>query len=74
MQKQKQSEERKRQTKIKKAEEAIERLDLEIEEIQQLLSSDEVAADYEKLIELTNKLEQLQSEQEEQYQIWEELS
>ena len=74
LQKQKQSEERKRQTKIKKAEEAIERLDLEIEEIQQLLSSDEVAADYEKLIELTNKLEQLQSEQEEQYQIWEELS
>lgn len=74
LQKQKQSEERKRQTKIKKAEEAIERLDLEIEETQQLLSSEDVVADYEKLIELTNKLEQLQSEQEEQYRIWEELS
>lgn len=74
LQKQKQSEERKRLTKIKKAEEAIERLDLEIEETQALLSSEEVSADYEKLIELTSKLEQLQNEQEEQYRIWEELS
>ena len=74
LQKQKQSEERKRQTKLKKAEEAIERLDGEIEEIQSLLTSEEVVADYEKLIELTNKLEQLQQEQEEQYLIWEELS
>lgn len=74
LQKQKQSEERKRQTKLKKAEEAIERLDSEIEQIQTLLASQEVAADYEKLIELTNQLEQLQQEQEEQYQIWEELS
>ena len=74
LQKQKQSEERKRLTKIKKAEEAIERLDLEIEETQALLSSEEISADYEKLIELTSKLEQLQNEQEEQYRIWEELS
>lgn len=74
LQKQKQSEERKRQTKLKKAEEAIEHLDSEIEQIQTLLASQEVAADYEKLIELTNQLEQLQKEQEEQYQIWEELS
>ena len=74
LQKQKQSEERKRLTKLKKAEEAIERLDLEIEETHTLLSSEEVAADYEKLIELTTKLEQLQNEQEEQYKIWEELS
>lgn len=74
LQKQKQSEERKRQTKLRKAEKAIERLDGEIEQIQTLLASEEVSADYEKLIELTNQLEQLQQEQEEQYAIWEELS
>ena len=74
LQKQKQSDERKRQTKLRKAEEAIERLDGEIEQLQTLLASEEVAADYERLIELTNQLEQLQQEQEEQYAIWEELS
>ena len=50
------------------------RLDEEIAQTQELLSGEEVAADYEKLIELTNKLEELQNEQEEQYAIWEELS
>lgn len=74
LQKQRQSEERKRQTKLKKAEETIEKLDAQIEEIQQLLTNDEITANYEKLIELTNQLEQLQNEQEEQYLIWEELS
>lgn len=74
LQKQQQSEERKRKTRLNKAEAEIERLDGEIEKTQALLSSEEVAADYEKLIELTNRLEQLQQEQEEQYLIWEELS
>lgn len=74
LQKQRQSEERKRKTRLSKAEAEIERLDGEIEKTQALLSSEEVAADYKKLIELTNKLEQLQQEQEEQYLIWEELS
>lgn len=74
LQKQKQSEERKRKTRLNKAEAEIERLDGEIEKTQTLLTSEEVVADYEKLIELTNKLEQLRQEQEEQYLIWEELS
>ncbi len=74
LQKQKQSEERKRQTKLKKAEAEIERLDLEIEKTQTLLASEEVVADYEKLMELTSLLEKLQNEQEEQYLIWEELA
>lgn len=74
LQKQKQSEERKRKTRLNKAEAEIERLDGEIEKTQALLSSEGVVADYEKLIELTNKLEQLRQEQEEQYLIWEELS
>lgn len=73
LQKQKQSEERKRQTKLKKAEAGIERLDEEIAKTQELLSSEEVAADYEKLMELSKLLEDLQKQQEEQYEIWEEL-
>ena len=73
LQKQKQSEERKRQTKLKKAEAQIERLDEEIAKTQELLSSEEVAADYEKLMELSKLLEDLQKQQEEQYEIWEEL-
>lgn len=73
LQKQKQSEERKRQTKLKKAEAEIERLDEEIAKTQELLSSEEVAADYEKLMELSKLLENLQKQQEEQYEIWEEL-
>ena len=72
--KQRQSEERKRRTRLKKAEEEIERLDSEIERVQTLLASEEVISDYEKLLELTNELEQLQAEQEQQYEIWEELS
>lgn len=74
LQKQQQSEERKRKSRLKKAEDRIEQLDNEIEETQKLLASDEVSADYEKLIELTNKLTKLQNEQEEQYKIWEECS
>ncbi len=72
--KQQASEERKRQTKLKKAEAEIERLDKEIEETQALLSTDEVAADYEKVLELTAKLDQLQNEQSAQYEIWESLA
>ena len=59
---------------LKKAEEEIERLDAEISRVQELLSGDEAASNYEMLLELTNQLEQLQTEQEEQYEIWEELS
>lgn len=62
-----------RQTKLKKAEAEIERLDEEIAKTQELLSSEEVAADYEKLMELSKLLEDLQKQQEEQYEIWEEL-
>ena len=43
-------------------------------EIQALLSTDEIAGDYEKVLELSAKLEALQTEQETQYEIWEELA
>ena len=72
--KQRQSEERKRQTALRRAEEEIERLDGEIERVQTLLGSDEVTADYERLLELTSELEELQTAQEKQYDIWAELS
>ena len=74
LKKQQQSEERKRQTRLKKAEAEIERLDGEIEAVQQALTSEEVLSDYEKLMELSNRMEELQSEQEHWYEIWEELS
>ena len=74
LKKQQASEERKRQTKLKKAEEEIERLDGEIEQVQALLATEEVASDYERLMELTQKLEELQKVQEEQYSLWETLS
>lgn len=74
LKKQQASEERKRQTRLKKAEAEIERLDAAIAEIQEQLSSDEVTADYERLLALTEELESLQNEQEAQYEIWEALS
>ena len=74
LKKQQASEERKRQTKLKNAEAEIERLDAEIATTQELLATEEVASDYEKLMELTKQLEQLQNEQEAQFEIWEALS
>ncbi|MGN0558589.1 MAG: ABC-F family ATP-binding cassette domain-containing protein [Acutalibacteraceae bacterium] len=68
-----QSLERKRKTQLKKAEEEIERLDGEIENIQTLLQSDEAASDYERLMELTGQLEALQQQQQRVYEQWEEL-
>ena len=74
LKKQQASLERKRQSGLKKAEAEIERLDSEIEEVQSLMASPEVSGDYEKLIELTGKLEELQARLDEQYEIWESLS
>ncbi len=74
LKKQQASLERKRQSGLKKAEAEIERLDSEIEEVQSLMASPEVSGDYERLIELTGKLEELQARLEEQYEIWESLS
>ena len=51
----------------------IEELDLLIEDLQTQLQSEEVTSDYEKLIELTQRLEELQNEQAGVYALWEEL-
>lgn len=74
LKKQQASLERKRQSGLKKAEAEIERLDSEIEEVQSLMASPEVSGDYERLIELTGKLEELQARLDGQYEIWESLS
>ena len=39
-----------------------------------MLADEEVSSDYEKLLELSNQLEELQSQQEKLYEFWEELS
>lgn len=73
LRKEEQARERKRQSDLRKAEQRIEELDSEIEEIQTLLQSDEVVGDYERLMELTAKLESLQAEQAEVFELWESL-
>ena len=45
--------------KIRRSEAEIDRLDAEIAEANELLSSPEVSADYEKVIEYTKKIEEL---------------
>ena len=73
LRKEEQARERKRQNDLKKAEARIEELEAEIEGIQTEISSDEVTGDYEKLMELTAKLEELQNEQAEVFELWESL-
>ncbi len=60
--------------KIKRTEEEIDRLDGEIAEINGVLSSPEAAADYEKIIKLTNKLEELTEAQLEIMDEWEKMN
>ncbi len=60
--------------KIKRTEEEIDRLDGEIAEINGILSSPEAAADYEKIIELTQKLEELTERQLEIMDEWEKMN
>ena len=74
LEKQQRAKERKRQNDIKKLEQLIEQLDAEIDELNRQLQSSEVAADYERLMELTTQLEQKQDEQERAYDEWAELN
>jgi ATP-binding cassette subfamily F protein 3 len=60
--------------KIKRGEAEIDRLDGEISEINSILSSPEAAADYEKIIELTQKLEELTEKQLEIMDEWENMN
>ena len=68
-----QSEERKRRTRLVKTEAEIETLESETEELQSALSDEAVQSDYEKLLALTAQLEEKQARLEELYELWEEL-
>ncbi len=67
------AQERKRQNDIAKAEDKIATLEEEISETEALIATDEIAADFEKLMELTSKLEALQNELSETFELWETL-
>lgn len=71
--KERESELRRTITAIKRCEERINELDGLIVETNGELSSPETAADYAKVLELTEKLESLNNEQTEQMLLWEEL-
>lgn len=74
LKKQEKAKERKRLNDLRKTEEQIEQIEAEIAEINEKLQSDEVIADYEKLMALTDELEEKQSLQDELMELWEELS
>ena len=74
LRKERESLERKKKTKIKRLEEEIEATENERNEVQKILELPETAADYEKLLELTSKLEELNEKQESLYEEWVELN
>ena len=74
LRKERESLERKKNTRIKRLEEEINNTENEKNEVQALLETPEITADYEKLIELTNKLDELTKKQEELYDEWLELN
>lgn len=74
MKKELQAQERKRKAMLKKTEEEIETLETEMEETNKLLSDPSVTSDYQRLIELSEKLEEMKIKQEQLYEKWEELS
>ena len=73
LRKQRESEERKRKTKITRTEAQIEQLEGEIEELQATLAKEEVQSDYEQLMALTQELEEKQTQLEGLYDLWAEL-
>ena len=73
LKKQRQSEERKRRTKLARTEADIEQLEGEVEALQAQLSSEQVQRDYEQLLTLTQSLEEKQQQLEALYETWAEL-
>ncbi|MEE1125273.1 MAG: ABC-F family ATP-binding cassette domain-containing protein [Acutalibacteraceae bacterium] len=71
--KEQQSNLRKLKTRIKKCEDEMAELDQLEETLQEELSSESVANDFEELVQLTTSLEQCQCKKNEVYEQWEEL-
>lgn len=74
MKKEMQAQERKRRSVLKKTEQEIEETELEMEKVNEQLADPQVTSDYQKLIELSGKLEELKTKQEQLYEQWAELS
>lgn len=74
MKKEMQAQERKRRSMLKKTEQEIEETELEMEKVNEQLADPQVTSDYQKLIELSGKLEELKAKQEQLYEQWAELS
>lgn len=72
LRKERESAQRKRQTKIKKLEQSIAELDVQKEDIQSQL--DESSSDYESILALTSRLDELTKQQELLYEEWMNLS
>lgn len=72
-QKEKESEIRRTKGKITRLEAAIDELDEEAEGLNEKIGSPEISADYEKILELTNKLHETNEKQEELMLEWQEL-
>lgn len=70
LEKQQRAKERKRQNDLKKCEQKIEALEEKISGLNEMLQSDEVSGDYEKLLELTAELESKQSELDSALEEW----
>lgn len=73
LRKERESERRRLAGRIARCEEEIARMDEEITTLNAQLERPEVAADYAKVLELTQQLAALHEEQERQYAQWEEL-
>ena len=69
----KESELRKLKTRVRRAEEEIDGLDRETAELAGRLSDPETASDYEKALELTQRMEELRARQEKLMESWEAL-
>ncbi len=67
------AEQRRLKTQLSRTEEAISEIEAGIAEIEAVLNSSEVQADYEKLIECTAKLQEMNEELDKKYLLWEEL-
>ena len=73
LRKEKASNERKRKTRISKLEVEIEETENKISALEEDISTPEISADYEKLLEYTNNLNDLRTKLEDMYSEWEEL-
>ena len=73
LRKEKASNERKRKTRIAKLEVEIEETENNISVLESEISTPEISADYEKLLEYTNNLNELRTKLENMYSEWEEL-